>query len=677
MNGNYWGKSDLRSVFGRPGIGALIVLVLLALGMTSAQERVNPPKTGELRSNAEKPALLASSVHEFTPADIGAFLDGVVPLELERGDIAGAVVVVVKDGNVLFSRGYGYSDKEKKQPVSPEDTLFRVGSVSKLFTWTSVMQLQEQGKIDLDHDVNDYIDFHVPATFGRPVTVRNLMTHTPGFEEIVKDLFGPSSSPFISLRDYVLTHLPHQIYPPGTVPAYSNYGAALAGYIVQRVSGKPFDDYVAENIFKPLEMTHSSFDQPLPEVMKRTMSQGYIRASGGPKPYEIVVAAPAGSLASSGIDMAHFMIAHLQDGQYGHARILHPETARLMHTRQFGMDPSMNGICLGFYEEDRNGHRVIGHAGDTQQFHTDLHLMADQNLGFFVSYNSLGRDDLNAGTARTALWHKFLDRYYPFTPPPAATLGSAKRDARIVSGSYISSRRSQTTLLYLLSLLGEATVASLKKDGVIVIDGVKDLDGQPISWREIAPLRYRNVDGQEEILFKRGAHGHLDLLGLFPVFISQSVSGAQNKKLLLPVIISSLTILVLAVLLWPIGAVIRKHYKQPLNLDSGNRRLRLLVRLVCVLDLMFVLGLVVIGSKISNDIGALNAHLDPLIHITQVIGLIGVIGTFIALYYAVRVWAVARSTLFLKICETLVALACANFAWVLLVSHLLNFNLHY
>lgn len=652
------------------------LMALVAAVRVTAQREAARPKTKTAQPESAAPPASANSPHELTPTDVSAFLDGVVPLEIERGDIAGAVVTIVKDGKIFFARGYGYSDYEKKKPVSPEETLFRVGSVSKLFTWTSVMQLQEQGKINLDSDVNQCIDFKIPTAFGRPVTVWNLMTHTPGFEEVVKDLFAPAT-PFMSLRDYVTTHVPRRIYPPGTVPAYSNYGAALAGYIVQRISGRPFDDYVAENIFKPLEMAHSSFDQPLPEALKSTMSQGYVRASNGPKPFEIVIAAPAGSLASSGIDMAHFMIAHLQDGQYEGARILRPETARLMHTRQFATDPSVNGICLGFYEEDRNGQRIISHAGDTELFHTDLHLMDDQNLGFFVSYNSLGRDDPNAGSERTSLWHKFLDRYYPYTPPPAATLANAKDDARLVSGSYISSRRIQTSLFFLLSLLGEATVSSPKKDGIIVLDEAKDLNGQPIKWREIAPLRYRNVNGQEEILFKRASDGHLDLLGLFPVFISQSVSGAVNKKLLLPIFICGLGIIALAVLFWPAGALLRKHYKQPLVLDSPIRRLRLFVKLICVLDLLFVIGLVLIVSKISNDIGALNAHLDPMIHLTQVIGVLGAVGSLAVIYYAFRAWGVGQKTTFVRICDTLLALACLTFAWVLLTSHLLNFNLHY
>ena len=153
-------------------------------------------------------------------------------------------------------------------------------------------------------------------------------------------------------------------------------------------------------------------------------------ASDGPKPFEVVVPFPAGSLSSSGADMARFMIAHLQDGQLGDARILRPETARLMHSRLFALDQAANAMAYGFYEESRNGHRIIGHGGDTVYFHSDLHLMPDAGVGFFVSHNSLGRGQ---PLPRTTLWEMFLDRYFPSTSPPEPTLGSAKEDAKAVS----------------------------------------------------------------------------------------------------------------------------------------------------------------------------------------------------------------------------------------------------
>jgi len=263
----------------------IVSAIAAALVWSQAPNEIKP----EAKPGAETATVTAP---QMTAADVETFLDGVVLIQLERENVAGITVAVVKDGKLLFAKGYGYSDREKKTPVSPETTLFRPGSISKLFTWTSVMQLQEQGKLDLDKDVNEYLDFKIPEAFGKPITLKNIMTHTAGFEEQVKDLFSADTkSP--NLGEYLKTHIPARIFPPGTVPAYSNYATALAGHIVERVSGQPFEQYVAEHIFKPLGMTHSSFDQPLPPELVDSMSRGYRVASGPAVEFEVVAPFPA------------------------------------------------------------------------------------------------------------------------------------------------------------------------------------------------------------------------------------------------------------------------------------------------------------------------------------------------------------------------------------------------
>src|SRR6476661_7265458 len=414
--------------------------IAIPISMALAQQpKVTPvPPTPQAPTAGE--SKVAEPPHELTVEDVHAFLDGFVPMQLEREDIAGAVVLVVKDGSILFAKGYGYSDVEKKTPVTVDATLFRPGSVSKLFTWTAVMQLVEQGKLNLDRDINEYLDFKIPAKFGKPITLRNIMTHTPGFEEQIKDLITEDAAPGATLKQHLVTHIPERIFRPGTTPAYSNYGASLAGYIVERISGRPFNDYVAENIFKPLGMTHSTFAQPLPAELKPLMSSGYRLGSGKSKPFEIIEEAPAGALAATAADLSHFMIAHLQGGTFENGQILRPETTAKMHERQFGVSPALNGMCLGFYEESRNGHRIIGHGGDTIYFHSDLHLMPDTGLGFLVLYNSAGKGDISP---RTALWEHFLDRYFPYTPSKVEKLATADADAKTVTGHYLSSRRSE------------------------------------------------------------------------------------------------------------------------------------------------------------------------------------------------------------------------------------------
>src|SRR5215469_12515496 len=423
------------------------------------EERPAPPP-GQIPQAAQVTPQLAKE-------DLEAFFDGFIPIELDRDDIAGAVVVVVKDGNVLFAKGYGFSDMKSRKPVTVDATLFRPGSISKTFTWTAVMQLYEQGKIDLDRDINDYLDFKIPATFGKPITMKDLMTHTPGFEETLKELFVANAKDMRPLGDYLRTHVPEEIFPPGTTPAYSNYGATLAGYIVQRVSGMPFDDYIEKNIFQPLGMNHTTFRQPLPENLKTLMSNGYAKASGEPKSFEFVQAWPAGSLSTTAEDMSHWMIAHLQDGEYNGVHILKPETARLMHSRAFTNLPELNGGAYGFYEESRNGHHIIGHGGDTRWFHSDMHLMLDDHVGFFISVNSAGKGD---NSLLDALGEHFLDRYFPYTPPAGEKVADTKRDRQSVLGTYWSSRRTQTSFL-------NQTRVTANSDGTISVAGFEDFAG--------------------------------------------------------------------------------------------------------------------------------------------------------------------------------------------------------
>ena len=393
----------------RNAFAAAIVWAIVMAGSAFGESA----KASEPPKSASAPATSSPSAPPLTSDDVSAFLDGVVPMQLKRENIAGATVIIVKDGKVLYESGYGYADVDKKTPVTPQ-TLFRPGSISKLFTWTAVMQQVELGKIDLDRDINDYLDFKIPATYPKPITMRDLMTHTPGFEEAVKDLIVTKGAKPVSIGEFLKTHMPQRVYPPGSTPAYSNYGATLAGYIVERVSGIPFDDYVEKNIFLPLGMTHTSFRQPLPAALKPMISNGYALGSGDSKPYEIIAAEPAGSSATSAEDISHFMLAHLQNGEYNGVHILKPETVELMHSRQFGANPELLHMCLGFYEQTRNGHRMFGHGGDTQYFHSDLFLMPDQNLGFYVSYNSAGRGETEQ---RSNLFNAFLDRYYPYAIP--------------------------------------------------------------------------------------------------------------------------------------------------------------------------------------------------------------------------------------------------------------------
>lgn len=644
-----------------------------ALALFSALAGYSAQRPGPLPAAAaagETPA----GARALTAADVEAFFDGLIPLQLEQREIAGAVVVVVHGGGVLLAKGYGYADVEQKTPVSPEKTLFRPGSVSKLFTWTAVMQLVEQGKLDLDQDVNAYLDFQIPPGFGAPVTLRNILTHTPGFEERLKGLFQADAAGMPSLGDYLRRQIPARIFPPGTTVAYSNYATALAGYIVERVSGQPFNDYVAEHIFRPLGMENSSFAQPLPESLAPQMSKGYLVASQPPRPFEVVPAAPAGALSSSGLDMARFILAHLGQGRAGQAPILRPETAALMHARQWGPHPDLNGMALGFYEESRNGLRIIGHGGDTVLFHSDLHLVPAAGLGFFFSQNSAGR---GTGSLRSALWQRFLDRYFPYTPPAAPAGASAAEDVRAVLGTYIPSRRSQTTFLRALALLGGARVTRRGEDA-IAIGGLESFYGRTKKWTWIAPLRFRDAEGQDVVAFRRDENGQMEaMISALPVFVFQRVPWYRSSRLLLVLFGFAMGVFALALLFWAAGGWLRRHYQRRLALAPAERRARILARVACAVILLYIAGYLVLFQAAQNNIGLFNEDLDPVLWALQAVGWLGAVGMLAVLYDAYLCWANQQRGWVARTGSVFLALACVSWTWFLVVCNTLSLNLRY
>jgi hypothetical protein len=498
------------------------------------------------------------------------------------------------------------------------------------------------------------------------------MTHTSGFEEVIKDLFIDKTDHLQPLGTYLSTHMPRRLFPPGTSPAYSNYATAVAGYIVERVSGEPFDQYIDNHIFKPLNMAHCTFDQPLPASLQPLMSSGYRVASQPAREFEVVQAWPAGSSSVSADDMTHFIMAHLQDGQYNGAVILKPETAKLMHSRQFGLSPDMNAMALGFYEETRNGHRVLGHGGDTQYFHSDLHIVPDLNLGFFVSYNSAGRQQ---GNNRAELWHKILDRYFPYKPADTKTADAAA-DARSVAGTYMVSRRSDASVIAMASLLGETSVTP-SADGTLTVSSMKGPNGQEKKWHEVAPLLYREADGQDQIAFHRSSTGRLELVIDYPFMFYERVPWYRGIGFFRTLFFFAITMLVLTIIAWPVSAGIRKHYGVPFTLEGPDKALRRAVRLVCLLDVIVLCIWFYLLTAASQSIGMLSYRYDMRLRLLEILGVAASVATLIALYNAYRALRDPERWKWAKVWEVGVALACVAYSWIMITLNLAGFSVQY
>ena len=595
----------------------LPLALLLGVGVSGQTITPAPAAPQSARPDAGGAAAaptLPGAAAALTKQDVDSWLDGYMPFALERGDLAGAVVVVVKDGKVLSQRGFGYADLTKRTPVDPDRTLFRPGSVSKLFTWTAVMQEVEAGKIDLDKDVNAYLDFRIPAYKGQPVTMRQLMTHTAGFEEHGKRTIFEDPKFRISLAEYVKLP-PKRIYAAGTTPSYSNYGTALAGYIVERVSKMSFDDYVEQRIFRPLGMANSTFRQPLPKDFAPWMATGYRKGSAGPSKFEIVGPAPAGGLSSTGADMAKFMIAHLDGG----AGLMKPETAQMMHDTPLTILPPLNRMELGFFETNINGRQVIAHLGDTQLFHTALHLFMNENIGIYMSFNATG-EQASVGPVRRALFEKFADRYLPGNEMPATRVDAktSAEHARMLTGNWLNSRRAESNFYSLASFLTQVTV-SIDAKGRLIVPAARDLNGVPAHWVETAPFVWHNANGHGRLAAQvvDGKVVRWSVDGISPFMVFDRAPTSQSAVWLKPALYVGLGILLITFLQWPVSALIRRQYKAPLTLRRRPllvyRGVRVAAGLAVALAVAWVVSLSTLKALPS---------FDPLLWTLQIAGLL-------------------------------------------------------
>jgi Beta-lactamase len=463
------------------------------------------------------------------------------------------------------------------------------------------------------------------------------------------------------------------MFPPGEVPAYSNYGAALAGYIVERVSGEPFSNYIDKHIFTPLGMEHSTFAQPLPARFETDMAKGYMRGSELPRPYELVGPAPAGSLASSDSDMARFMIAHLQNGHYGSVEILKPEAARLMHTQANMPTAPFPGMALGFYRDDRNGHVVIAHGGDTELFHSDLNLFLNDGVGLFITLNSLGHDAA-AHVLRALLFREFADRYFPATPAAALpTLSSAKQDGATLVGNYWPTRRSYDNFIVIAGLVGQTTV-TMRPDGTLEIPDFKT-PGQGIRhWREVGPFLWQEIGGRAllKAVMTDGHVHHFTIDEIPAIEFFEPVPASFNAKWNLPIFYAASAVLLVAVLNWPISALIRRRYQQKLTLTRRAAIRRRVVQLTALADLVSRAGWMTLLTLLGFNIALFNDPLNPWQRLLQLLALLGVLGALGSVWNALAIWRSRSGGWWARLSSTLLALACLDFAWLSFELHLMG-----
>jgi len=552
--------------------------------------------------------VFATAAYASSRADAGdtqaleAFVDSVVPTLMKNHNSPSGTVAIVRGGQLVLARGYGYQDIDRRIPVDPYKTLFRPGSVSKLFTWVAVMQLVEQGQLSLDEDVNTYLkEFKIRETFEQPITLRHIMTHTAGFEDgnlgyfILQD-----EARIIPLAEAMKRYQPERVNPPGAQTAYSNYATALAGHIVATVSGVPFNEYIAKNIFDVLGMHSSTFVEPLPPQLAEHMAIGYVASQGAYRPgfFELLSRfGPAGSLSSTATDMMKFALAILRGGELDGRRILQAATMEQMLTRAFSHDERLMGMALGFYERELNGHRLVGHAGAMLFFHSDFVIDLEHDLAIFTSFGAAGGAVVNA-----TLIPAFYDHFYPAVPQPTpvATADFAARAKRF-EGTYQPWRASFSKFEKARRLSGFGLrVAAIADQGLIIsneLGSKRYVEVERNLFRELEPnFTLGALSNSRQVAFQEDADGEITGLVFDGRPYASSYKAAWYQTGRFSTTLVKITMLVFAL------ALIRAYFQRASdrNANPADKRARRIALFSAGVNILVL----TVGASVMARIGA-------------------------------------------------------------------------
>jgi len=534
-------------------------------------------------------------------AALEAWTDGTINALLKAHHCAGGVVAIVRNGEILLAKGYGYSDVDNRKPVDPATTLFRIGSVSKLFVWTSVMQMIEQGRLDLNADVNTYLkDLQVPKRYGQPITMKDLMTHTPGFEDQVLGLFSHDPASMRPLGDILKKEMPARVREPGKIASYSNHGTGLAMHVVEEITGEPWEKYVQTQIVDPLGLKHTVLAQPLPDAFSADMSKGYRFGSEVfmEQEFELVPLGPVGGISTTALDMAAFMQMFLNFGEYNGARVLEEGTARTMQSPLHTMAPGNNPQAYGMMDTSVPGLHVVGHGGDTLWFHTLFALLPEHNTGVFASFNT------NTGPlVRDGFMDAFAKRYFVPNEPakPIAPDDFEDRAARY-TGSYRANRFSHRSFAKMAVALQPITVSSDGKGALL-----SSMSGKT-RWIEVAPNTFQEEDGRRRIVFIENAAGGIThfVPAELGIFAFERNGALDLPQMHLAAFVGTLLVCTLALLCWPLAIFLRwKHDVITSRDDLIPMTTRVIGWVTCAATLGFVVTLIAsVGDPMDVVFGA-------------------------------------------------------------------------
>lgn len=511
---------------------------------------------------------------------VEAYLDGIITSLMDQHHLTAASLALVQNGEVFIQKGYGHQNLDTKSAIDPITGLFRIGSVTKLFTWIAVLQQIEKGTLELDRDVNDYLEtFKVPATYDQPITLRSLMSHTPGFEDVLPGLFLSEDNEKPGTVEYLKKRLPARIRPPLQTASYSNQGTALAQYLIEITSGMAFEDYAEQYIFNPLGMQYTTLRQPLPAHMRADYTTAYAYREGKfiEKGFEIVPVTGMGGATTTAGDMAIFMKALLNNTCGNGHCLLDSSSFALMQTPVLRHAPGINAALHGFMDLSRRGVSAFGHGGNTFLYHTNLMIIPDHNLGMFVTFSGEA-----GGMAPTRTAEAFLDRFFPDTMALKETIVLDEDYLNKFTGTYKMNRHSHNDIFKLLALFMTTSV-TLENGKLKITNEMQD----PIYCLPIDSLTFRDENSNDLVAFKRDGENisHL-FVGNYAIFAFERVTGFYKSIPNLLIFLMTMFSMVFILVIWPLIYLIRRQYKP---LQDTKRSLPLKSKLLALAPACFYL----------------------------------------------------------------------------------------
>ena len=431
--------------------------------------------------------------------ELARFVDSVVAAGMARDRSPGAAFCFVRHSEIFYCKGYGVANIREHTPVVPDSTIFRVGSISKVFTATAVVQLADLSKLDMTADVRSYLrGAKLVDSALAHVTAEQLLDHTAGFDEIRPGTQADAEDNVLPLADFLRTRLV-RVTTPGEITSYSTYGMTLAGLLVEQISGLRFEEYLKRNIWAPIGMSHTSIT--VPASQRRWLAVGY-EVEGDtlvPQPWEWYHTTPASSVNATAHDMAKFIIAHLQGDERSGARIMSDRAARYMQRQHATMHPRLPGFALGFYEDYVGQLRVIEHGGNVAGFSALMVLVPQEQDGFIIMHHREGarlRDDVK---------YALLARYYAEArrqfPAPVRS-PSFKERVSMFAGRY-----APTTSCHSCKPRSVPSIIEVKPtaDSTAIMAAGNE-------WIEVEPLLFEQKNGTGYLKFVRGSSGAIQYM---------------------------------------------------------------------------------------------------------------------------------------------------------------------